>query len=90
MIRFLLGIISLLLAITHILFVVLLKNKKLSLKDLRLWLSATIVSILIASIEFLYQIFDDAVPLFPMLPIIALVVLIMLAIGLNLLIKKYK
>lgn len=85
--QFLLGIISLLVAFTHILFVVLLRNKKLKLRGLFTWLSITIVSVFIVIIQLVYQVSKNMIPIFP---IMGLMGLILLAITLGLLICKYK
>ena len=82
-----LTIISYLLAFAHLLGVVLLKAKKLKLRDLSLWLYVTIFSVLIAIIQLVYQITINVVPVFP---IIAIIGLILLSIALTKLIRNLK
>lgn len=82
-----LTIISYLLGFAHLLGVVLLKAKKLKLRDLSLWLYVTIFSVLIAIIQLVYQITINVVPVFPIMAIIGL---ILLSIALTKLIRNLK
>ena len=80
-------IIAFLSAFAHLLGVVLLKAKKLKLRDLYLWLYVTIFSVLIAIILLVYQITINEIPIFPIMAIIGL---ILLSIALIKLIRKFK
>ena len=82
-----LTIISFLLAFAHLIGVVLLKAKKLKLRDLSLWLYVTISSVLIAIILLVYQIRINVIPIFPIMAIIGLILLI---IALIKLIRNFK
>lgn len=70
-----LSIISFLLVFAHFSGVVLLRAKKLKLRDLYVWLFVTIFSVFIAIIQLVHQIKINITPIFPIMAIIGLILL---------------